>query len=296
MPAPWVEERFQRNVELGNRATFELRNVFGDVRITGVDGNTVRISAIKRVREPNKEAARAVLQNIVIRITERGGGVEVFTENLTGPTPTLVDYEIAVPVATNVSVRSPFGGTIRVNNIKGEVRAETSGHMQLTSVARVKAAKAIAGNIVINGAEGDELNADTLSGALQLRSVRSRTIEVRTVSGALTASDVDCERCSFSSVSGEIEVSGGLRRAARYLINSNSGNIRLVPEGSVGFDLDAITGGVARSEFPLKQTTPSPSGAGARVLRGSYADGSAILSLSSFTGNILIARPQSGTR
>jgi hypothetical protein len=119
-PGPWVEERFQRSVDLGAGGSLELSNVFGEIRVHGVDGNTVRIAAIKRVSEQNREAARALLQNIVIRITERGGGLEVFTENLTrSRAPTVVDYDVAVPTATNVSIRSPFGGTVRISNDKG---------------------------------------------------------------------------------------------------------------------------------------------------------------------------------
>src|SRR6187397_2204584 len=87
----WTQEPFQKNVELGPRAIFELTNSLGEVRVTGTDGNTIKLTAVKRVKEQNTDAARALLQNVVIRVTERGGGVEVFTENPTGSmTPILI--------------------------------------------------------------------------------------------------------------------------------------------------------------------------------------------------------------
>ena len=81
-PLPgWTQDRSRRTSSLAPRAIFELSNSLGEVRITGIDGNTIKLTAVKRVKEQNKDAARALLQNVVIRITERGGGVEVFTEN-----------------------------------------------------------------------------------------------------------------------------------------------------------------------------------------------------------------------
>jgi len=39
-PLPgWTQDSFQKNVELGPRAIFELSNSLGEVRITGIDGN-----------------------------------------------------------------------------------------------------------------------------------------------------------------------------------------------------------------------------------------------------------------
>src|SRR5688572_10417511 len=212
----WSTEEFTRTVELGARATFELSNWAGNVRITGTEGNTVRINAVKKVQQPKGDAARALLQNIMIRVTERGGGVEVITEQPGGRTPfMMVDYDISLPIATSVTLSN--AGSIRVSNLKGELSAEAyNGNISLNSVARVRQAKAYVGSLFIIGAEGDELNADTLGGTLQLRNVRARNIEVRTVSGPLLATDVDCERCSLKTVSGDLELNGPLRRNARY--------------------------------------------------------------------------------
>jgi len=287
----WIQEPFQKNVELGPRAIFELTNSLGEVRVTGTDGNTIKLTAVKRVKEQNKDAARALLQNLVIRITERGGGVEVFTENPTGSmTPILVDFEVAVPYAANISIHNT--GTIRVSNIKGELRAQAfAGNMLLTNVGRIRQAKTYGGNLVINGAEGEEVSAETsLNGMMQLRGVRARTIELQGMRGKISASDIDCERCQFKTFGGEIEFASSLRRNARYAIESITGNIRMVIDGSVGFDLEAVSNNV-RSEFELKRTTAPSPGSAARIVRGSYGDGSAILTLRTYNGSITVARP-----
>lgn len=290
-PGVWTQETFQRTVELGPRRTFELSNMVGEIRVTGGEGNTVRIVAVKKVQDPNREAARALLQNVMIRVSERGGGVEVLTEQPAGRTaPILVDYEITLPAEASVQLRS-FGGGTRVSNVKGEVRAEAyAGNITLTSVGRVSQAKAYVGGVFITGAEGDYVTADTLGGPIQFRNVRARTVELRTVSGAITASDVDCERCTMSSTIGDIELSGPLSRNARYTVNSNSGNIRLLTDGSVGFDIEAISGSALKMEYTLKPSGAPSVPARGTILRGSYGDGSAIITLRSFTGNVSVLR------
>ena len=294
-PLPgWTQESFTKNAELGPRGIFELSNLFGEVRITGTEGNTIRLTAVKRVKEANKDAARALLQNVVIRVAERGGGVEVFTENPGGSAVLpLVDFEIAVPMAANVTIRN--SGTIRVSNVKGELRAEAFlGNMLLTNVARIRQAKSYQGNLVINGAEGEAVSAETgLKGMMQLRNVRARNIELRGLFGGINASDIDCDRCEFKTLGGEIELSGSLRRNARYYMDTNTGNIRVIVDGSVGFDLEAVSNNI-RSEFELKRSAAPPSpGAANRIVRGSYGDGSAILTLRSISGSITVARPGS---
>jgi hypothetical protein len=289
-PPGWQDSKFQKTVDIGNQGSFELRNIFGEVRITGTDGNTVRINATKRVKESNRDAARALMDSIVIRVTERGGGVEVFTENPTGnTTPTLIDYDIVLPNNALVSVRSQ--GSIFVSNIKGELRAEAyQGHMVLTSVGRVRRAKTYTGNLSIAGVEGDEVTAEA-GGALRVRNVHTRTLETRTIAGSTNAVDVDCDRCTMTSTSGDINFTGALRRNGRYDISTNSGNIRLLTDGSSGFDLEAVTGGMFRNDFPLKSTAPASAATSGRIVRGSYGDGGAILSLRSFTGSVTITRP-----
>ncbi len=293
LPAPWVEDSFQRTVELGSRGTVEVSNTFGEVRVRGIDGNAVRVKAVKRVLEKNPDAASALLQSIVIRISERGGGVEVFTELPDGnKTPTIVDYEIDLPAAAGVTLRS--SGTIRVQNVRGELRAEAySGHMVLTAISRVKQAKTYDGNLRITRSDGEEIHAETtLKGMLQLQGVRARSIELRTITGGIAVTDVGCERCEFKSLSGPIAYAGALRRNAHYIVESFSGDIRFAIDGAIGFDLEAIAPPTSLNlgDFPIKQTTAPARGGATRILRGTYGDASAIMTLRTFTGSISISK------
>jgi hypothetical protein len=288
---PQVEETFSRTVPLGSRGAFELSTAAaGDVVIIGVEGSTVRISATKRARHRNEATARAALQAVTVRVVERGGFVETLTE-VTQRTevPVFVDYLVSVPSDANVSLRT-FGGTLRVSNVRGELRADAlAGDVALSGVSRVRNAKAFAGSLTISDSDGQEVNAETLGGTLQVRNVRARAIELSSVGGTILVADVQCERCTMTSVSGPLELSGPLTPGGRYEMRSNSGDIRLYPTGSTGFDIEAITlPGRVTSEFPLKtDQTPRP---GIRAFYGTYGDGAAILSLRTFGGSVSILR------
>jgi hypothetical protein len=280
--APWVEESFSRDVKLGVRSTLDLTTLRGNIAITGMDGNVIRVSATKRVAEPNKEFARTVLQNVRVQIIERGGGVDVLTEVPEGRLPPIVvDYAIGVPFDTGIAVRNTAGGSIRVSNVKGELRAEAiaGGDIILSSVGRVRIAKSVAGSVMIEGAEGDDINAEVFSGRLEVKDVRARSMELRSIGGPIIVTDVLCDRCTFNSVSGSIELSGPLKPEGRYNLNSPSGNIRIAPTGNVNFDLEAMTGGTLTNDFALKPSRGTPPSPGRRILRGIVGNGSTILSL-----------------
>jgi hypothetical protein len=290
---PWTTEEFRRSVPLGSRGSLELTALFGSITVTGTDGNVVRIHALRKVQESNKDFARTVLQNVQVRVTERGGGIEVLTEQPTVRVPIAVDYTIEVPFATNVSLRS-FGGPISVGAVKGELRIEASGggDMNLSSVGRVRHAKTAAGNLTITGAEGDEIIAETLLGRLTVRDVKARSLELSSIGGAITITDTLCDRCTAKSLKGSIEFSGPLNPGGRYTFDSDAGDIRFIPGPGVGFDLEAMTSGTFNNDFPLRagRTPPPAPGSQGRIFRGVFQDGSAILSLRSFTGNISVIR------
>lgn len=282
---------FTRTLPIGGRNTLELNLSYGSVVITGVSNSSnVAITANRRVMMQSRDAALTALKNVSPQITQRGGGIEIITGLPDGlRVPILVDYEIAVPSTTAVSLSS-WGGEIRVTNVGGELRVEANGNGDVTisNAGRIRKAKALNGSVTINGMEGDELNVETLRGNMQVRNVTAQNMELKSISGAITINNASCDRCTISSLSGNVEMIGPLRPDARLTVKTNNGNVRLVPTGNVRFDLEALTTGTKQSDFPLKSRATE-----LRMLRGSYGDveGSTIISISSFTGNITVNRP-----
>jgi hypothetical protein len=255
-----ASEPFSRTVRLVNGGTFDLWNVAGDVTITG-GGRETRIDAVKRVREVNDRRAQALLAGIRIEIAERGGNVEVRTVHPRTTTAggAAVDYTITLPSNANVILRS------------------TSGNLHVQNIS------------------GDELTANTLSGNVIISDLTTRMLELHTVLGNMQLHDVATQRALLQSMAGNLEYAGRLMRTGRYQLQTHRGDIRVIPSGDAGFDLEAMThSGDLHSEFVLKlppQPRPGPRRPVQRVLRGTFGDAAAALTATSFGGNIIIVKP-----
>jgi DUF4097 and DUF4098 domain-containing protein YvlB len=291
---PGLTETVSLVHRLGRTGTLELTNTLGHVQITGGGGDDVRINAVKRVWHADDAQGKAQLQQLHIRIAERGGVVSIRTDN---PSPReingLIDYTVSVPATAMVVVRTT-AGNVQVTNVRGELRAETvSGHVTASSLGPRSTLKTASGDVEISASEGTELSASTVSGAVLLRGVKVRTLDLASVSGQVRA-DVEAERVRVRSISGQIEYAGTLSRNGRYELQSHSGDVLVTPGESVGFELDATTfSGDIRSDVALtvNDTRQGPPRArGNRRIVGVAGDGSALLSLRSFSGDIRLRR------
>jgi DUF4097 and DUF4098 domain-containing protein YvlB len=202
---------------------------------------------------------------------------------------------VSVPRDANVILRS-VSGDIRVSSLNGELRAETiSGDLAATSVRRIRVAKTISGDLEISDSDGDDVSASTTSGDIVARSLKARSVDLQSVSGDMHMTDVESDRTFVRSVSGSIDFSGRLARGGRYEFQSHSGDVRVAPLGSPGFSIEASTfSGDLRSDYPLTLQGNPPSnnlrGRARSPLRATFGDGSAVISLQSFSGNITVSR------
>jgi DUF4097 and DUF4098 domain-containing protein YvlB len=171
-----------------------------------------------------------------------------------------VNYVITMPVGTSLSLKT-YSGDVSIKNIGGEV--------QLNS----------------------------LSGDIVIKESKPRAIDITSVSGDVRLEQVDSDRVQVNSISGDVTLTGKLSKTGRYELRSNSGDIQVVPEGNPGFEIEAGTfSGDVSSDFALKlRGTPGnsfgPKGPKRNNdIRGTVNDGGALLSLHSFSGDILISK------
>ena len=289
-------ESFSRTVRLPRGGTFELQNLNGDITVNGGGGNEARIDAMKRARGITEQNARAVLSAIRIEVTERAGNVEVRTvQPRMNPGLSTVDYMVTLPSGTNVVVRSA-SGRLRLQNISGEVRAQSAnGDVSALALKRIRALRSASGNIDVTDSEADEFNVDTLLGNVIIKNLKARLLDLHTVTGNVQLLDVATERAVLQSMAGNLEYAGRLLRRGRYQLQTHGGNIRIIPGGNPGFDLEAMTvSGDVRSDFTLKLFEQPETGGRPRLqkmLRGTVGDAGAVLTASSFSGTIEIVKP-----
>ncbi len=292
---PETTERFSKTVRVGPTGAFELSNVAGDIVVTGGSGSDVRIEAVKRVRHHDAAEAKRLLDALTIEVNELPSRVEVRTiyprmSRMSGS----VDYTITLPAGASAAIRS-VSGDIRLSNVKGEVRIESvSGNVITRATPRLGQVKSVSGDVEVTDASSElGIVAQTVSGDLVLRGVKARDVDANTVSGDVTLS-VDCERVRVRTVSGTVAFAGALSRGGRYEFNSHSGDLRITVADNTGFEVDANTfSGDLRSTVQLagRTTMDDERRRGRRqTLRGTFGDGSALIVLRTFSGDVVVAK------
>jgi DUF4097 and DUF4098 domain-containing protein YvlB len=305
--APEQTERFSRKVKLGRDGRVSVANISGDIVVTAGPGDEVSVEAVKRTR-----GNRGELTNMEIVVEERAGRVEVRAEGERNRNDrgrrgdnVSVDFTVTVPASAALDVHS-ISGSVKVSGVRGAVRAETvSGNVTATDTPRLEQAKSVSGDVSLTGAaaEGD-LSAGSVSGNITAKGLKARGLDLGSVSGDVMLSDVNCERLSVKSVSGSVEYSGSIVRSGRYDINTHSGTVRLTLANPVGFELNANSfSGSIRSDLPLtiggdsarRDRDPGDRGrrrdvGNAHSMRATFGDGSATLTIRTFSGDIIIGK------
>lgn len=293
--------------KVGENPALDLSHLSGDIRVTGGSGSEIKVEATKRARHRDPEEAKRLLQALRVDINNLNGRVEVrtvyprrgqFGNNVSAS----VDYVIAVPINTTVSLKS-ISGSISVTNVKGEVRAETvSGDVSISATPNVAIAKTISGDVTARDiGTQTTLVLSTISGTVLGTGLRVKALEAGTVSGDVRLIGSEIERLEAKSLSGNIEFDAPLSKGGRYEFTSHSGNVRILLSGNTGFELDADTfSGSVRSEVPVTlramgandRTTDRANGrrTSNRAIRGSYGDASAFLSVRSHSGSVVISK------
>jgi DUF4097 and DUF4098 domain-containing protein YvlB len=294
-------DRQTKTLKLGSDGELALGNVSGDIVITRSSGSEATVEIVKTARGRTADDARAMLGLVEVTVTERAGRAEVKTvypqeqwrrDNRRNVNVS-VNYTVTAPAGTRVTASSVSGG-IRVTDIKGDLSATSvSGAVRLANVGRIGSAKSVSGDVEIVDTQVDgAVEAASVSGSVLLRKVNARRVDAGSVSGNVILQDVRSDRVEAHSVSGGIEYSGALAKTGRYELNSHSGDVRLVVGADAGFELEANSfSGSIRSDLPLTVGGRDSGDRGnRRALRGTYGDGSAVISVTTFSGSIVISK------
>jgi DUF4097 and DUF4098 domain-containing protein YvlB len=295
-------ERTTRVLKIGSSGELDVSNIAGDIVVSRGNGNEATVEIVKTARARTAEEAREMLRLVQVEADERNARGEIRTRYPTAPRMragrgnninVTVAFTITVPAGTRLTVKS-VSGSVTITDIKGDISAESiSGSVSLANAARISSAKAVSGDVSIadTNAEGS-LDAGSISGNVILKRVRGSRLNVGSVSGNITLEDVSSERIDAQSVSGNVEFSGPLAKNGRYDVKSHAGDVRLAIAGGTGFELDAnsFSGSVrADTNLTLKSSeSPEDRRGRRRALRGTFGDGSAMLDISTFSGDIVI--------
>ncbi|MGH9650082.1 MAG: DUF4097 family beta strand repeat-containing protein [Terriglobales bacterium] len=259
-----TKKEFRYTVAPG--ANLTVVNLDGPVTVRGVSGRQVLIGATLRSAK------------VLVDSSQQGNRVEVcshFTDQAT-PAERRVEYEISVPMNTNVTVRAA-SGPIRIERLRSDVFLEGDEapiHVQDVS----------------NG----HVHARTLNGAIVLSNVSGTEIETRSASGDIRLSRVSASSVKVISTKGNIYYDGEFGLGGSYTLFNHSGNIEVSLPETASVDLIARSQkGTVQNEVPMRQkqqaASPNPARAGSTFVGTSHS-GSSSVQLATFSGTIRVKK------
>ncbi|RMH41981.1 MAG: hypothetical protein D6689_09500 [Deltaproteobacteria bacterium] len=252
-PAP-VVERDEVEVAPADGVTVtrvDVDNRLGDVEVRGHDAPTVRIRAVKRAGDT------AALDRLKVSLVpDPSGPVWIRTSLVAGPEArplpagsVRIDLVVSVPRSARVAATTWNGavtladldagatvttneGDIAIRNCAGPIETRgAAGRQRLRDIFGDVDAEGISGAVELDVVRGDRVGARMHDGAIVAQRVQARTVTLRTTTG-----DIDFDGVAppggtvdIASYSGRVRVA--LRRGAQYRVDAASRRGRVIARG-----------------------------------------------------------------
>jgi hypothetical protein len=263
-------------------AHISISNVAGEVRITAWDRPAVQVSG--QLGDGAKPLAITGSDgDLSIKVQAQGGGGWFDWGSDTRMGPTTLDLHVPRGATLDVHVVSaPLvidgldGGDITVNTVSGRTRINArTPSLSVDSVS---------GNIELAG-HAAQANLQTVSGDI-LAPVLGDRAKLQTISGHIQASGGPWRQFTLSTVSGDVQLAGGLAPGGKLGVDSMSGNVQLqLPAGTSAAVHASSFSGDLRSDFGAVQK--SEHGPGSK-LDATLGAGKGAINLETFSGDLRI--------
>lgn len=287
-----VTDREVRSLSLGADGMLALSNMVGDITVRTGESRDIRLE-IRRVSRGATEAdARLGLERVRVRVDEHANRATVESDHpreRRAPYSVQVAYDVTAPIGTNVTIQS-LAGNISAAGLSGELTAVTAtGNVVIRDARRLSRARSATGLVHLAnvGSEGT-LEAGTIAGAVTIDMVHARRLLIGTVTGAVTARNATADRAEVTTTAGRIEYAGTVASSGQYELRAHTGDVLFVPLGGAGFELRAST--FTGRILPAADLGLVFLRKGAREIVGTVGDGRAVVTLATFSGDILIGR------
>lgn len=293
-----------KTLAIGATGTLELKNLSGDIVINAGSGRDATVEITKKAKGRTDADAKDGLQKVTVQIDQRSDRATVETnyprDDRRPPYSVSVDYTVTAPSGTHIVVES-LSGDATIKGIRGDIQVNvTSGDITITGAGKSVNAKTVSGDVSVTGGDADAtMELGSVSGDVTAQDVKAHRLTVNVTSGDIKAQGASADTVSFSSTSGTVEYSGSLSKNGRYELHSHAGEVIFVPSGNVGYEFSASTFNGSIQSNGASQNSSSTStrggrnvgrGPSSRDVHGTVGDGSAVVVLSTFSGNVVIGK------
>jgi len=210
------DQTIEKTFTVDGMPRLRVQNISGETAIRVGESGQVRVVARKRVKGGSADRAKRLLENVEVRIEQKGN--DIFVEphlyeqertwlDLFRGKRFRVDFEITVPRETAVNAQT-VSGDLDLNGTRGPARVESvSGDVNIENVQGPMRIKSVSGDVQVTDYVGS-LEGSSVSGDVDIRG-RVHSCELHTVSGDISI-DLDPEvggrETRLKTISGDVEV------------------------------------------------------------------------------------------
>jgi DUF4097 and DUF4098 domain-containing protein YvlB len=257
--------RFERHFTVQGKPVVTVQNATGRIQVRAWDKQEVMI------------VGQRGSTNVEVDTEQVGNRIEIATRVTSGSANSdalRLDYDISVPVESELQVRSD-SGNVTVDSVHGDMSFDTvAADLALQDVEGYLVVKSIGGSTICTRCAG-RLDGTSISGNFQLLQPTMDNVRVQTSSG-------------------NILFDGSFMNRGIYVLKNYSGTIEVRFSSSDSFDVRATSlyGNVINQApvVPDRHNMPAPRIGLAKSLFGTMNDGRAKVELSSFNGTIKISK------
>lgn len=235
-----IEDAITKSFSVEPGGTLFLESDIGSIEVQAVEGNTLEVEVIRKVKATNEKKAKKILEDFEIEFSQSGKDVYIKAEYERHGWQKFWDsvskrlrvkYIVSVPRIYNLDLKTK-GGSISVEDVEGKVSSRTSGgSLYFDHILGDVNGRTSGGSIRINIAKGD-VDAHTSGGSITVEEVAG-TIRARTSGGSVKA-----------YISHQPE--------SNCRLTTSGGSITVYLEEGIGVNVNARTsGGRVQTEFPV---------------------------------------------
>jgi DUF4097 and DUF4098 domain-containing protein YvlB len=210
------DQTVDKTFKVDGMPRLRVQNVSGETAVRVGDDGQVRVIARKRVKGGSADRAKRLLENVEVRIEQKGN--DIFVEphlyeqerswlDLFRGKRFRVDFEITVPRETAVNAQT-VSGDLDLNGTRGPARVESvSGDVNIEDVQGPMRIKSVSGDVQCTDYVGS-VEGSSVSGDVDIRG-RVHACELHTVSGDISIDlepEVGGRESRLKTISGDVEV------------------------------------------------------------------------------------------
>jgi len=194
-----VSEKETFSFEVSANANFSIDNINGDIEITGGDGDTIEVVALKRAD------SQKGLDRIEIQVDADSNSVEIDTDLNKGEKQWFnwggdgasVTYTVTLPSTVSLDSVDSVNGDVKVTDVSAEVSVDTvNGDIDVSGLADDAELDTVNGKIRVSFTSFDghqRASCDTVNGSIQvyLPENASASVNAESLNGSIQGGDFE---------------------------------------------------------------------------------------------------------